>query len=290
MLAIDPSGQNLYAIDQNNSTTNMMIYRVPTSGAPAQVFASGLNWVVGVTVDSSNVYWLSTGDNTVYAQPVSGGKPRALATGQYFPSDIAVLDSSTVYWGACDSTGSTCDAWQMPVSGGSPTEVASAEPEGIAVASPNLFLAFPVGAGIIQSFPINSGGANVEFDSGNLFYGVAASPLYVAWYGVSTGSSGNNGVVRAMPSASLGVTGSTPTTLAVGQAPVSIALDSSYVYWANTGGSQAFNGSIVKAPLGGGSPTTLVSGVDPASIVVDAKYVYWLGSDGAASGVFRTPK
>jgi hypothetical protein len=85
-------------------------------------------------------------------------------------------------------------------------------------------------------------------------------------------------------------------TLASGQSsPYGVAVDSTSVYWTNSGVGTS-DGAVMKVPIGGGTPTTLASGPTSFGIAVDATSVYWVSpgtiennySDGA---VFRlTPK
>jgi sugar lactone lactonase YvrE len=72
--------------------------------------------------------------------------------------------------------------------------------------------------------------------------------------------------------------GGAVTTLASGQQPDSMALDSSNVYWAN----DSMPSSLVKVPIGGGAVSTLVTtaafGLPQdtiGGIAVDAVHVYW---------------
>lgn len=59
--------------------------------------------------------------------------------------------------------------------------------------------------------------------------------------------------------------------LAIASAPVSLAVDGTSVYWANSG-----SGSVASVPIGGGTVTTLAMGLSqPYDVVVDSASVYW---------------
>jgi hypothetical protein len=74
-----------------------------------------------------------------------------------------------------------------------------------------------------------------------------------------------------------------PVTLAPGvNAPVGIALDTSFVYY-----TSPTDGTVAKVPVGGGSPVPIASGqVAPTGVAVDGTNVYWanngpVGTDGS---------
>lgn len=91
---------------------------------------------------------------------------------------------------------------------------------------------------------------------------VYGSKLY--WINASISSSAS---IMAAPT-----TGGTATTIVSGLGgPVGLAVDSTYVYWADSATS-----AIAKQPLAGGNPTTLAANQDlPVSLVIDQVNAYW---------------
>ena len=75
--------------------------------------------------------------------------------------------------------------------------------------------------------------------------------------------------------------GGTPIDIATGEdAPVTIALSATDVYWGTTGVLQTVPGGVYRAPIAGGSATTVVSasaGIDQVSIV--GGQLYWSVQD-----------
>jgi hypothetical protein len=71
--------------------------------------------------------------------------------------------------------------------------------------------------------------------------------------------------------------GGTPTTLTRTQSlPVLPALDSTHVYWPNTG-----NGTVARVAKTGGVPETLASNqLEPSYLATDGEYVYWTNHAG----------
>lgn len=285
-IVIDPAGQYVYFLDQNNSTTNMQIWRVPTAGGSGQVVASALNWPASIAVDSANLYWTSLSDSTVVAQSLSTGIRRVLATAQYYPMDIAVRDATTVYWTAClNSNGTQCSVWSIPVSGGSPTSLYSLSGGGnpsLALLVPNLYVTSN-GLRQVVSISIAPGGSNSTVDSVSLPYGgVDARAGRVAWFAFRSTSGSFDGLVKGMS------VGGTSRIVGSGQAPYAVAVDSTHAYWVTEAGT--FEEAIYKAPLNGGSPTLLLGNIGTYHVAVDANYVYFLGRAGGSNGLFRTPK
>src|SRR5258707_504200 len=74
--------------------------------------------------------------------------------------------------------------------------------------------------------------------------------------------------------------GGMPVTIAMGQnSPWRLAVDSSTVFWTDSGGD------LFKAPLAGGMPIALASGLSsPAGVAIDDSNVYWANGGGSPSG------
>jgi hypothetical protein len=285
---LDPSGQNVYFLDQNNSTTNMQIWRVPTSGGPGQVVASALNWPVSIAVDSANLYWTSISDSTLVAQSLSTGTRRVLASAQYFPMDLVVRDASTVYWSACtDSAATQCYVWSILVSGGSPSQVYTLSGGGnpsLALLSPNLYIT-SAGLRRVVSVAIAPGGSNTTVDGSSLaFQGVDARAGRIAWFASRTASGLFDGVVKGT------AVGGSPAVIASGQAPYAVAADATNTYWLTESGNNSFYEALYKAPVNGGNATLMLDNVSAYNLAVDANYVYFIGSAGQGNGLYRTPK
>jgi hypothetical protein len=131
-----------------------------------------------------------------------------------------------------------------------------------------------------------SGGTNSVLASGEVNpRSVAVDATNVYWTdfavngsaGAESGPQAFSGSIVTVP---LG--GGTPTTLQTGRdKPLQIAVDDTFVYWAE-GGTD-----LIAMPKGGGAPVT-VSSIEEYGIVTDSNHVYWTtGPDvmqGAGSG------
>ena len=78
------------------------------------VRASGLDWPVGIVLDATTAYFITSGnEGKVMSVPLSGGAPTTLAEHQTWPMSIAV-DGESVYW-ASNGT-----IFKVPLGGGTP--------------------------------------------------------------------------------------------------------------------------------------------------------------------------
>ncbi len=79
----------------------------------------------------------------------------------------------------------------------------------------------------------------------------------------------------------VGTNGGVITTLATGlRGPISIAVDSTNVYW-----TDSVSGGVSKVGINGGSVITLATGSQSYGIAVDSTDVYWVGYDSNGVGI-----
>ncbi len=178
--------------------------------------------------------------------------------GQLGAADLAVLDSpdggGTVFWTEPGLQNGTGYVLSLPIV---PAVVApqiwadnQANPAGIAVSSQTLYWTNNTAAGTVLGEMLSSGGIP---DSGAPDGGTRDASVMLDVLGAAEAS------------------------------PSSVAVDSDFVYWTQTGtpagGNPSANGYVVKAPLAGGKPITIADHrLGPGSIAVDPGpdgYVYW---------------
>jgi hypothetical protein len=238
--------------------------------------------VVGFAVDEHNLYLTDNGsfgslgynnDGRIIKQPIEGGDPVTLATGEIFPHYIA-LDFANVYW----TTES--EVRKMPLGGGPSVVLASGvgRPQDIAVDTQ--FVYWTTNLSQLMRVSIDGGDVTELFagsTNGLGFAGLALDTAHIYW--ANRGSIDlNDGSIVKMP-----IAGGPITTLAMGQSqPARMFVDTTHVYWANAGDFNT-NVGLMKLPIDGGESTTLVSTKSQvyaqyasiAGIFVDAKNVYW---------------
>jgi hypothetical protein len=159
--------------------------------------------------------------------------------------------------------------------------VALAEDEGVAIAVDSTSVYWiSAWSGSVDKAPI-AGGAVTTLAAGSPYaYGIAVAVDATSVYSVNGGVS-----IVSIP-----IAGGAPTTLATSTSTVSdLAIDSSYVYWANST-SKRQNGGLFRAAKSGGTPQTLASeAAFTGQVVVAAGEVYWGISTGIAGAILSVP-
>jgi hypothetical protein len=245
------------------------------------------NSPAALAIDQNNVYWPEdVPDGGIYYTPLGGGPPTPLTPGQASPYAVAV-DSNFVYWVTSDNSNPTAGGvFKVPIDGGSViTLVDGGEnlPNDVKIDSTAIFWD-DHGSDLIRRAALD--GTNVDTVA-DASVGVSA-PQQMAIDGQNIYWPDRfNGSIQKAP-----LNGSGATNIATGSDPVSLVVDTQFVYWAN------YSGAIQKAPLSGKGPTTTIAtsgGSGPWSIQVDGKYVYWAdqgkpagaGTDGGPNGSIR---
>jgi hypothetical protein len=106
------------------------VMTVPSDGGRIVTLSSGQNTPQTIAIDSSSIYWgtgppldsSGTGEGAIVKVPLGGGIATTLVGEQFEIGDLAVYDAS-VYW----TTGGGGTVMQMPVDGGTPRTLASAQ-------------------------------------------------------------------------------------------------------------------------------------------------------------------
>jgi hypothetical protein len=257
-------------------------------------------------VDSTNVYWTTTGYKrgnsstsfgTVMKAPLSGGTPTVLASGIAYdwlapvssPPAIAVDDTS-VYWvnvGTTVGPNPVADGAVMKVAlgGGAPVEVASGQlaPAGIVSDGRSVYWMAADGAVMKVS---RAGGTPEALAPANdeKGMGLAIRGADVYW-------------ARKDSVWKISTTGEDLTPIAFAAAPSwSIAVDDGSVYWLDLGARtddliHSYDATMQKAPVSGeGVRTTIASGIvagvspfdAPTPIAVTDNDVYWVDQQAGA--------
>lgn len=270
------------------------VLKAPVGGGTVTTLASGQGDVMGVTVDSTSVYF--TRGPAVYPLvgrvPLQGGPVTTLSCCDDNMKGPVAVDSASVYW-VQDFLASA------PLDGGTPATVSTAcgafsvHTTGVACTSWGIN---PYDGSILD-VP-KGGGAAVTLASGQAQpFAVASDAQNAYWLNEGTSQSSPSGLGTVMRAA---LADGSPVTLASGvtlpwglsSGYADIAVDAANVYFATGNWSADCNfpcsGAIMRVPIGGGTPVTVVAlQAAPFAIAINATSAYWI----SASGVYSvTPK
>jgi hypothetical protein len=157
--AIALDGANVYWSNAGTRGAPDTILSAPLGGGPSTVLAT-TNLPFSIAVGGGNVYWV-TGPalKTLALQP--GASPQTLAMGT--SAAAVVVDATNVYWTDSGTQGSSDGSiWKAPLAGGTPTLLASGQPNpsAIAVDGANVYwtnFGAPNGSGSVMQVPIGGG-------------------------------------------------------------------------------------------------------------------------------------
>ncbi len=195
-------------------------------------------------------------------------------------ADGWVYFASTPHVNGVEPTQYKSEVWRVPVTGGTPVELASGilAVVSIAVNATDVFLGDIDGA--VWRMPV-SGGLPLL-----VFHGAVSDPQLSSWVSLAINSTdlvmGNgDGSLRHAP-----ITGGSAVELyppTPGEAAIQVTVDATNVYWVAAVGN--FGPSYVKkVPLAGGATTVLATLTPTGSIALDGGYLYAADSGSISSG------
>ena len=229
------------------------------SGSPVTL-ASGQDHPSSVAVYGGVAYWTNASAATVMKVATSGGTPVTFADQAEPPAygpvqlgPLAVFPPNVYWWyaisGPFDGNNGYVTQMFAPLAGGKPGETGGSvmgvgtSVGGIAATSTEQFWAFTANDSILRTRETDGGGSGGAFVKGSRPYapfGLATDATNVDW----SESTASGSVMMAAIESGAAV------PLATAQsAPGWLAIDTSAVYWVNTG-----DGSIMKVGKAGGTP------------------------------------
>lgn len=230
-------GTNLFYANQGTGSGTGSIQRIPIGGGSATPIATAQSTPLDVAVDATNVYWTNAGDGSVWKSDKTTPNPINLspANGQYHAAYLAI-DATNVYF----TDAASGQVTRVPIATGAVTNMTTPGvfgPGHIAVDKTNAYFGsrgssssaiLSVGltatnatpAQLVPSLPNVAG---IATDGTNIWFTEATN---VQPYAV------NSGEIHRVT-----VAGTSNTSLATKQnGPNCIAIDSTSVYWINSGG------------------------------------------------------
>ncbi len=244
------------------------------------VLASNQGNAASTQIDQTFVYWAQEANGAVMKVPINGGTPQTIAVGGGGVNYIAI-DATSVYF-ANQYSGQVMKA-PLDGDGGQTVTLATvntaAGAAGVAVDAVNVYWT-NLDYGTVEAVPIG-GGSATTLASGLTF------PILITLDAQNVYVPCGDGTIHAIPKA--GGDGGVGSVIVSGQGTdgiSGIAVDGQHVYWS----TNAADGGIFEAPLGGGSPTQLVGSQNQAgSLAIDTSHVYWVTSQNPGGIVAMAP-
>jgi hypothetical protein len=218
-----------------------------TDGGNPIVMASP-GFVAGMAIDSTSLYWGTEGGALMRVDK-AGGSPVTLASEQAWVYNPAV-DSTNVYYGTGPfptingvSQGPSGAVVSVPLAGGTSRTLASGQDfsvDYIAVQGSYVYYAtapYPPGSsrpGSLMRVPIGGGAPTTLASESDRIDALAVDSANLYWGGHAIG-------LKSMPLA-----GGAATEPAPCQLPVGIAVSNTSLYWVNSHGANASNGSVMR--------------------------------------------
>jgi hypothetical protein len=236
----------------------------PIAGGTAAVLASGLDGPGDVVLSPSSIYLAtSASGQAVLVIPKAGGDAGVFQAGNDATLRRLAIDTTNLSW----TNAALEDVVLSPLSGAAFTAlgVTGAMLQGIASDGTSLYWLDGADGGALLSVPETA--ANLTTANVKTLAQGYASPLDIAVDAANVYFTSAGSVLRVAKA------GGPVTTIASGQGLArGVAVDGTYVYWANGTG-----GTLARQLIGGGPHATiLASGLaSPARIALDAKAIYW---------------
>jgi len=280
-IGIVSDGSHVYWTNAGDgSTATGSLMRVPVGGGPVEELANGLINPSEVDVDDTNVYWVAYGtsgpNGGLSTVPKAGGPQVDLVTGYTQVWDLVVVGTSgsaRVYYtcNQCDGGVAGRVEW-VPVSGGTPTEVADQQglPASITTAGDYVYW---VNRDSQQVMRADTNGAGLEMTAdADAADGITAGEAFLFW------TASEQDTVYRMP-----LLGGTVEQLASGNAySFGIAADEDFVYF-------LAGPSLMRVPAQSGQAYPYVTGQNlPYQVAIDDTNVYF--TDYLAGTVMQAPK